>query len=437
MKEIVEITKSICPRCRKELKAQVIEESGSIFMEKQCGEHGFFRSLISKYAWYYKGLNNFYNLLFPEGHALSDRTIKILQFYPTSRCNMNCNICFSYNGIDNKKEQDLPMDEIKRMAGSIRGKKRIGILGGEPTLRDDLPDIIRLFSRAGHQVHLYTNGLRLIDSEYLRKIKDSGIKYVWIWIDSLRNEDIYKKIRGEELNDKKRQALDNLRAFKIRTGIINVIVRGVNESEIVDVINFARDNPFITAVSIRGYSNIGKQQFSLSEEFVMDELIEIIEKQTNGFVTLEEFFIFQKLTYMTRALFPNQPQCYVCQYLYLPRGKQKQIRDIFPLKTFNQYLDNFAEIYAKSPVKANVFFLEKLLGRLVKNPLFFAQMMHNKIIPESNYYKHYILLEVAMFYTPYTIDLKKVKTRCTDAWLPGYAKGNIFDFCSMLSGVPS
>jgi uncharacterized radical SAM superfamily Fe-S cluster-containing enzyme len=433
MGKIIEVTESICPECKKELKADIVEESGSIFMQKQCSEHGFFKSLISKYAWYYKGLNSFYNALFPKGHTMGNKTVKILQFYPTYRCNMHCHICFSDSDADSKKGQDPSIDDIKKMIKSIRGKKKIGILGGEPTVRDDLPDIIRLFSQAGHQVHLYTNGLKLVDPAYAQKLKDSGVKYVWTWIDTMQNEYIYKKIRGAELCVKKKQALNNLNTLKIKTVIINVIARGVNQSEIPHVIDFAKGNHFITTISIRGYSHIGKRKFSLSEEFVMDELIDMVEKQTEGLVTLEEFFIFQKITYVMRSLLPNQPQCYVCQYLYLPRKNQKRIRDIFPPKSFNKILDDFVEIYKKSPVRAKIFFMYKMLAKIITNPCFFASIAYSKLMRKSNGNNCYLLLEIAMFYTPYTLDLKQVKTRCTDAWLPAYAKGNILDFCSMLS----
>lgn len=436
MIEIIEKTKSLCPECKKELEAKIIEESGSVFMEKQCDKHGFFKVLVSKYAWYYKGLVNFYNLLFPNGHVLSHKTIKTFQFSPTFKCNMHCQICYSYDNKDENIRPQLSLNEIKKTIRIIKGRKIINILGGEPTLREDLPEIIKTFSRAGHEIRLYTNGLKLMDAKYVEKLKKNGLNYVWLWIDSLRDDSIYLKIRGERLLAKKRKILDNLKLFNIRTAIINVIVRGVNEDEIGDIINFARQNHFITAVSIRGYSNIGigRDNFSLSEEFVVDELIKVIENSTNGLVTLEEFFLFLKIFYIIDALFLKQPQCYLWQHIYIPRiNDVKKFREIFPYEKFSQYLNDFENIYLESPSRAKFFFLRKIFNRIIQNPLFFSQMVLQKVFPSSRYYK-YLFLGSTMFYTPYTIDLMKARTRCTDAWFPAYVKGDFLDFCEMICG---
>jgi 7,8-dihydro-6-hydroxymethylpterin dimethyltransferase len=436
MKQIFEITKSICPYCKKELDAKIIEEAGSIFMEKQCEEHGFFKNLVSKYSWYYKGLNSFYNLLFPKGHNLRDKTIKILQFYPTLKCNLACNICFSYSETNNKQEDDLSLEEIRKMAKLISGKKKISFLGGEPTLRSDLPEIIKIFSQSGHRVWLYTNGLKLTEPKYVNDLRKSNVNYVWISIESLRDDEVYLKIRGDRLINIKQQALNNLKLSKINTGIIQVVVKSINETEIGDIVTYAKKNNFITSLCIRGYSDIGKKKFSLSGEFAMDELIEAVEKQTKGLVTLEEFFIFQKLTYIFRSLFSNHPQCYVCQYLYIPRKDKKRIREIFPSKEFNRYLIDFEEIYIKSPAKAKVFFIKKIFKKMVTYPPFFFQVAFDKFVNDFRFNNDYLLLEAAMFYTPFSIDLKKTQTRCTDALLPDYLNGKITDLCTKVCGLP-
>jgi len=96
MSVLIENTQSICPKCKRIVEAHTIEENGSVYMVKECAEHGLFKVIISKYSWYYKGLNSLYDKLFPQGHALSNKTIRTLQFYPTKECNLHCPICYTY-----------------------------------------------------------------------------------------------------------------------------------------------------------------------------------------------------------------------------------------------------------------------------------------------------------------------------------------------------
>lgn len=428
MSALIENTQSICPKCKRIIEAHTIEENGSVYMVKECAEHGLFKVIISKYAWYYKGLNSLYDKLSPQGHALSDKTIRTLQFYPTKKCNLHCPICYTHT---HGKDGDISLNEIRKMAHSIKGRKTISILGGEPTLREDICQIIRIFKQVGHFVELFTNGITIKDINYLRALKESGIGIVQIGVDSLSDETVYRQMRQESLLKDKLTALENLKKLNIKTGIIDVIVRGVNEKYISEIMDFARQNLYVQEVSIRGYSHIGKLGFSVNEEFTMDEMVEIFEKQTNGLVTLDEFYIFQKLIYILRYIFEDIPQCYVNQHIFVPRHGKK-IRDIFPPDEFSKHIENFEDMFQYDKFKAKAFIMKKIFSKLPQNIPFFLQRLLKKLWPYSCA-KYYIELEFAMFYTPYTLDLNKTKKRCADAWLPSYTNGKLEDYCSALS----
>lgn len=428
MKAIVETTKSICPVCKKIIDAGIIEESGSIFMEKQCDEHGFFKSPVSKYAWYYKGLNSLYDRLSPSGHPLSERTIRTIQFYPTSKCNLSCPICYTHS---DEKAKDRTLEEIRKMALSIKGRKTISVLGGEPTLRKDIFQIIEAFSKAGHFVEFFTNGITLKDMNYLRSLKKSGINMIQIGLETLSDDTVNERLRGKGVLEDKKTALDNLKKMNIKTGIIDVVLRGVTERYISEVADFAIRNRFIHELSVRGYSHIGKLGFSLNEEFTIDELVEIFEKETKGLVTLEEFYIFQKITYILRYLLYDTPQCYVNQHIFIPRNGKK-MRDIFPPDEFSGYIELFEDMFKAQPLRAKVFFLKKLFLNMAKRSpsLMLQRILQNKIPYFDS--RYYLFLEFAMFYTPYNLDLEKTKKRCADAWLPSYCEGKLEDYCGML-----
>lgn len=428
--KILEETRSVCPKCLKDIDAKIIEDNGSVYMEKNCAEHGSFKTLISKYSWYYKGLNQFYNMLCPQGHTFEENTIANFQIFPVKKCNLSCKICYS---ASDSVGETIPIEKIDSMIKSIKKTHRtISILGGEPTLREDLPEIIKIIRKYGHDMLLFTHGLRFLDMEYLRKLKKSGLRQVGIWVDTLRDDTVYEKIRGAGFLARKNQVLQNLRTVDMVTRLVMVLVRGINEKDIQDLTDFSRENSFVHTLNIRSYSTLGRKEFSAAEEFCMDELVEVVSSQTNGLVNLDEFFLFQKMVYIVKLLFVNQPVCWQDQSIYIPRKKNKKIRDVFVPRNFSGHLNEFEKIYKDSPQVAKKYFLKKMFKVIAQNPVFSYWLGVSKLFRDRN---QYIELSFLRFYTPFTYDYNQISRRCRECWLDSYIAGKPVDFCSYLVKV--
>lgn len=89
------------------------------------------------------------------------RELESVFLFVTGRCNSKCTMCF-YADDMNKKADDLTFEEIKKISETAGDFNRLWISGGEPTLRDDLPEILELFYKNNHvkDVNIPTNGLR-------------------------------------------------------------------------------------------------------------------------------------------------------------------------------------------------------------------------------------------------------------------------------------
>jgi len=103
------------------------------------------------------------------------RRLEAMFLFVTGRCNSKCAMCF-YAGEMDKKNADLSFDEIKKLSETAGYFNRLWISGGEPTLRDELPEIIEMFYRNNHitDVNIPTNGLkkeRVI--EWLHRLRTS------------------------------------------------------------------------------------------------------------------------------------------------------------------------------------------------------------------------------------------------------------------------
>ena len=161
----------------------------------------------------------------------------------TDRCNFRCQYCMPEEGLDwLKREELLTFEEIVRVTKILvekYGIDSVRLTGGEPTLRANLPDLISMLSELPIEIALTTNGITLEKNAHI--LSSAGLNRINISMDSLRAE------RFEEitLRDDMRKVISGIEA-SLEAGLspvkINVVVmRGINDDEIVDFAKFGRD----------------------------------------------------------------------------------------------------------------------------------------------------------------------------------------------------
>ena len=103
---------------------------------------------------------------------------KSLEFFVNYGCNAKCPFCFNPPDASPELERGLPFAELARRlyAGREQGYGAVKFIGGEATLREDLPNMVALARRVGYEsVQLTTNGIRLADADYARKLFELGV----------------------------------------------------------------------------------------------------------------------------------------------------------------------------------------------------------------------------------------------------------------------
>lgn len=159
------------------------------------------------------------------------------------------------------RESILSFEEIERLAGIFAGlgAGKLRLTGGEPLLRRGLPDLVRrLASLAGvHDVALTTNGILL--GRYAGPLRDAGLARVTLSLDTLRADRYATLTRSNRLHEALRGLEAADRAGFTGTKINTVVMRGVNEDEIVDLIEFGRSRRaevrFIEYMDVGGATN--------------------------------------------------------------------------------------------------------------------------------------------------------------------------------------
>lgn len=309
IRRIIRGTVSVCPVCMNRIPADIVACGDEVYMEKSCELHGQFRTLI------WKGKPDYESWTSPK---LPSRPVDPLTeeakgcpydcglcpqhrqhsccvlLELTNRCNLACPVCFARAGEgDAVKEPTL--EEIGNWYDTMiecGGPFNIQLSGGEPAMRDDLEEIIRLGKEKGfHFFQLNTNGLRLaVDKDYVRRLKSAGLSCVFLQFDGIR-ETTYERLRGRRLFDAKKQAIANCREAGLGIVLVPVIAKGINEDEVGDILQFAWENmPAVRGVHFQPMSFFGRcEAGDETQRFTLPELLQAIEKQTRGHMKMKDF----------------------------------------------------------------------------------------------------------------------------------------------------
>ncbi len=172
-----------------------------------------------------------------------DRVHRDLRMSVTDRCNFRCTYCMPAEGLEwQPRASLLTFEELARVARIFVerfGFDSLRLTGGEPTVRADLPELVRLLAALPVDLSLTTNGSRL--ERLAPALADAGLRRVNVSLDSLRADRFTRVTRRDALDD----VIAGIRAA-VRCGLgpvkVNVVVeRGVNDDEILDFSRFGRD----------------------------------------------------------------------------------------------------------------------------------------------------------------------------------------------------
>ncbi len=201
------------------------------------------------------------------------REINYLRISLTDRCNLRCVYCMPMHGLTFVPTAELlTSSELAQVARAAveAGFNKVRLTGGEPTLRQDIVDIVRKLARVDgvEQLVMTTNGYRL---PYIAQdLADAGLKRVNIHVDSLSKETIANVMRLGSLN----KAWAGIEAAE-KAGLtpikLNaVVVRGYNDDAAIELARLTLKKPwqirFIELMPFAGPAEIALENYVSSEE---------------------------------------------------------------------------------------------------------------------------------------------------------------------------
>ncbi|HUW66126.1 MAG TPA: radical SAM protein [Spirochaetia bacterium] len=307
-------TQSLCPVCLKRIPARREAAEGDVFLVKDCPEHGGFRSVI------WRGEPSWESWVRPKTPAQIEvpltEEIKGCPFdcglcpahrqhtctallEVTDRCNLHCSFCFA--GSDGPS--------IDPSLGTVRGWYQrlldsggpcnIQLSGGEPTLRDDLPQLVALGRCMGFSfIQLNTNGLRLArDPRFLESLAKAGLSSVFLQFDGTQG-DIHRRLRGGDFLAEKLAAVRRCGELGIGVVLVPTVVPEVNDRNLGELVDLALQLlPVVRGVHFQPVSYFGRfpEAGAPAEagrdrmRITLPEIMAGLERQTAGRIRKEHF----------------------------------------------------------------------------------------------------------------------------------------------------
>jgi uncharacterized radical SAM superfamily Fe-S cluster-containing enzyme len=284
-----------------EIKAQIIERDGQIWMVKDCPIHGHIEDMMAIDVKFLEHIE----AMFPgrdiqahndeKLHNHGSSTIKhgrgaVLTVDLTNRCNMMCDPCFmDANQVGFVHE--LSFDDIKEIldnAISIKPRRQMSVQfsGGEPTLSPHFIEAIKYSRKVGYNsVQAATNGIEFAKSkEFCREAAEAGLRYVYLQFDGIGNDANSHRQVGN-LFDVKLRAINNLHEAGVEIVLVTTLVNGINNDQVGSIIRFALDNPKKIAflsfqpVSFTGRDEEITEQRRLQQRYTLSHLAHDVKDQ--------------------------------------------------------------------------------------------------------------------------------------------------------------
>jgi len=350
---LVRYTNSVCPYCYALLPAIVVERDGRLYIRKVCPEHGEIEDLYQGDAEYVKRLERFFvqgrgpryvytELTAPCPYSCGLCPIHmnhtaIANLVATNRCDLSCWYCFFY-AEKSGFVYEPSLEQIRFMVEQLlkqRVTPVIQVTGGEPTVREDLPEIVSLLKGMGVK-HIQLNTHAVIFAKlyvekgpeaaaaYARDLRSRGVNTIYMSFDGV----------SPRANPKNHweapYAFEAFRAGGMTSVVlVPVVIRGMNTDELSDILKFAALNQdIVRGVNFQPVSLTGMIKRAEREKLriTISDVVKIVEEQTGGQIRRDDWFpvpasvpvseFAEVLAGEFKFEMANHPDCGVATYVY-------------------------------------------------------------------------------------------------------------------------
>jgi 7,8-dihydro-6-hydroxymethylpterin dimethyltransferase len=364
------------------VEARVYLDGGRILLDKTCPRHGRFQDVYWSDSRQFERFESFRH----EGEGIENPRTREDRGCPldcglcpghksttllaivdvTNRCNLRCPVCFANSGVRGYVYEPT-RDQIRAMLENVRNNRplptpALQFSGGEPTLRPDLADLVAMARDLGFlNIEVNTNGIRLAESlDLCRSLKDAGLHTIYLQFDS-PDAEVHRRIRGRDLVEIKRQAIENCRRAEIPSVVLVVtLIKGVNDGHLGEIIRYAAQNrDIIRCVNIQPVAFTGRRpdEADRTGRITIPDVLALVEEQTQGDIRASDFYPVPSVVPVARAVgalkdevfpeFTAHPHCGAGTYFFVEDGRITAINRHVNVNKFLRSLERISRTAAK------------------------------------------------------------------------------------------
>ncbi|MEW6366651.1 MAG: radical SAM protein [Acidobacteriota bacterium] len=306
---------SLCPACGARLLARILEREGKVYQRMDCPRCRPVETLIFSDSRLYRKLDAWNAKVFgPDGsesgieHQDDAPLLAVIDI--TDRCNLKCPVCFAETD-GSPDAYFLDEETIREMLLVIQRRSPVGCThiqfsGGEPTIHPKFPRIIAMARQMGFDhIQVATNGLLFGDGGYVSLCESEGLQTLYLQFDGM-NDEVYLKLRGRRLLDKKLRTVENVCRTNMRIVLVPTVVSSINVDQIGPIFRFAIEHSrHVTGISMQPAARIGRipePKEDGSPSFNLADMAIEFGKQTGLTRTPEDWFPLNAVSLITRGL---------------------------------------------------------------------------------------------------------------------------------------
>ena len=241
------MNRSRCEKCREWVPAQRVERDGKVYLAKECPTCGPSEAYLSASASRHeikRGLDAGFECQDCVANCLEctrHRTPTYAFVDVTNRCNLNCPMC-----VDSVPGQGFvfepPLEHLVKVfdhLAQLDPLPTIALFGGEPTVRKDILDIVKLCTKKyGFRTRVLTNGLKLADEEFTRKILEARA-HLLISYDGADPRTYHQLRNSAKALELKQKGIENVRqARRAKISYVHCLAWGLNDKGLPDLLKF-------------------------------------------------------------------------------------------------------------------------------------------------------------------------------------------------------